>query len=268
MPIPSSKTIGGLKIGCQAYCFNNKTAMEAVVLTSKAGGHFIEFFPGQKISSELDGSMGPGMSDAAIRTVLEHCRKYDVTPVAFGVTGFSKNDDDNRKTFEFAKKMGLYAITCEPAADAWDSLEKLVKEYDIRIAIHNHPRQPNNPNYKYWDPNYILEIVGKRDSRLGACADIGHWVRSGIDPVKAIKMLKGRVYGSHLKELNKMGPDAVDAPCGRGNALAMGVLEELRRQKVQGAVSVEYETDFGQNAPEVGQCIGFARGWAQAKKYN
>ncbi|MGC4048099.1 MAG: hypothetical protein QM758_30275 [Armatimonas sp.] len=91
-------------------------------------------------------------------------------------------------------------------------------------------------------------------------------MRSGVDPVKALQMLKGRVHGSHLKELNKMGPDGGDAPCGTGNALALGVLEELRRQKVAGAVSVEYETDFGQNTAEIGQCIGFARGWAQAGK--
>ncbi|MGC4048098.1 MAG: hypothetical protein QM758_30270 [Armatimonas sp.] len=111
------------------------------MLTAKAGGHFIEFFPGQKVSADAEGGMGPGMTDAAIRMVLDQCQKYDVTPVAFGVTGFSKNDDENRKTFEFAKKLGLYAISCEPAADAFDSLEKLVKEYDIRIAIHNHPRR-------------------------------------------------------------------------------------------------------------------------------
>jgi sugar phosphate isomerase/epimerase len=267
MPTPSNKTIGGLKIGCQAWCFNNKTAMEAVMLTAKAGGRFIEFFPGQKVSADSEERMGPGVSDATIRAILAHCEKYEVTPLAFGVTGFSSNTAENRKTFEFAKKLGLYAISCEPADDAFDSLEALVKEFDIRIAIHNHPRQPNNPKYRYWDPAYVLGLVGKRDVRLGACADVGHWVRSGVDPVKAIKMLKGRVHGSHLKELNKLAPDAGDAPCGQGNGLAMGVLEELRRQKVAGAVSVEYETDYGMNAPEIGQCIGFARGWAQAKRY-
>ncbi len=268
MPTPSSdNTLGGLKVGCQAWCFNNKTAMEAVALTAKAGGRFIEFFPGQKVSSEGDERMGPGVSDATLQAILAHCKKNNVTPVAFGVTGFGSNASENRKTFEFARKLGLHAISCEPAPDAFDSLEALVKEFDIRIAIHNHPRQPNNPSYRYWDPSYALELVGKRDIRLGSCADVGHWVRSGVDPVKAMRQLKGRIHGCHLKELTKLAPDAADAPCGQGNGLALGVLEELRRQKFMGGVSVEYETDYGQNAPEIGQCIGFVRGWAQSKRY-
>jgi sugar phosphate isomerase/epimerase len=266
-PSSDTATLGGLKVGCQAWCFNNKTALEAVTLTAKAGGRFIEFFPGQKVSGDSEERMGPGVSDATVQVILSHCQKHRVTPLAFGVTNFSRNEAENYKTFVFAKKLGLYAITCEPAADAFDSLEALVKQFDIRIAIHNHPKQPGNPSYRYWDPGYVLELVGKRDSRLGACADIGHWVRSGIDPVRAIKQLKGRVFGCHLKELDRTAPDAGDAPCGQGNALAMGVLEELRRQRVAGAVSVEYETDFGNNAPEIGQCIGFVRGWAQARRY-
>ena len=111
----------------------------------------------------------------------------------------------------------------------------------------------------------MLEQVGKRDIRLGSCADIGHWVRSGVDPVKALRQLKGRVHGCHFKELSKLGPDGGDVPSGTGNALALGVLEELRRQKHEGAVSLEYETDYGNNTAAIGQCIGFVRGWAQAR---
>lgn len=265
MPSPSSDRIGGLKLGCQAWSFNNKTALESIELTSKSGGKWIEFFPGQKLADGSTESVGPGLSDAGIRRLLAECAKFGVKPVAFGVTGFGANAAENRKTFEFAKALGLYAITTEPAPEAMDSLEALVKEFDIRIAIHNHPRQANNPKYRFWDPNYILELCGKRDPRLGSCADVGHWVRSGVDPVKALRQLKGRVHGCHFKELSKMGPDGGDVPSGTGNGLALGVLEELHRQKHQGAVSLEYETDYGANTAAIGQCIGFVRGWAQAK---
>ena len=266
MPSPSSDRIGGLKLGCQAWSFNNKTALEAIELTAKSGGKWIELFPGQKLAADSTESVGPGLSTSGIRRLLAECDKLGVKPVAFGVTGFGANATENRKTFEFAKALGLYAISTEPAPEAMDSLEALVKEFDIRIAIHNHPRQAGNPNYRFWDPAYILALCGKRDIRLGSCADVGHWVRSGIDPVKALRQLKGRVHGCHFKELNKLGPDGGDVPSGTGNGFALGVLEELHRQKHQGAVSLEYETDYGNNTAAIGQCIGFVRGWAQAKK--
>ena len=258
--------IGGLKLGCQSWSFNNKTALESIALTAKAGGRFIEFFPGQKVGGAFDGGVGPGMDDAALAGLLAECARLSVTPVAFGVAGFGASPAEHRKTFEFAKKLGLYAITCEPSPESLDSLEALVKEFDIRIAIHNHPRQPRNPNYRFWDPGYVIELVGKRDPRLGSCADVGHWVRSGLDPVKCLRQLGSRVHGCHLKELSKRAPDASDVPSGTGNALALGVLDELHRLKIDGAVSIEYETDYGANAPEIGQCIGFVRAWAQLRK--
>ena len=267
MPSLSNDLLGGLKLGCQAWSFNNKTALEAIELTAKSGGSWIEFFPGQKLMEGSEERIGPDLSEGGVKRLQAHCEKFSLKPIAFGVTGFGTNTNENRKTFEFAKKLGLYAIVTEPAPETLDSLEALVKEYDIRIAIHNHPRQPGNPNYKVWDPGYVLSLVTNRDSRLGSCADIGHWVRSGVDPVKALKQLKGRVHGCHFKELSKLSPDAGDVPSGTGNALALGVLEELRRQKHQGAVSIEYETDYGSNTAAIGQCIGFVRGWAQSKRY-
>src|SRR5206468_1197442 len=103
-----------------------------------------------------------------------------------------------REIFEFAKKMGLYGITTEDVAKL-DTIEKLVKEFNICVGIHEHGRRPADPAYKVWDPNYVLSVVKDRDPRIGACADTGHWATSGIQPLEGLKILQGRIISCHLK---------------------------------------------------------------------
>src|SRR5262249_34519843 len=142
----------------------------------------------------------------------------------------SKDPAEARKLFEFAKAIGLRAITTE-SVDAIDTFEPLVKEYDIMVAFHDHPKQPNNPSYRMWDPEYILSVVKDRDRRIGSCADTGHWVRSGVKPVDALRILKGHIISSHLKDLNEFSPNGHDVPAGTGVSDVMGILKELNRQK-------------------------------------
>ena len=135
-----------------------------------------------------------------------------------------------------------------------------MKEHDIRLCIHDHPKRPDDPNYKFWDPNYVLSLVKNRDSRMGACADTGHWVRSGIKPVDALKILEGRVMSSHLKDLNEFGnTDAHDVPYGTGVSDVKGILDELRRQGFDGNISIEYEYKQDNNLPEVTQCVDYVK---------
>src|SRR6185436_19352921 len=119
-------------------------------------------------------------------------KEKGITPIAYGVVTLSRNEVDSRKVFDFAKSFGIRVINTE-AVDAIDVFEKLVKEYDIKVGFHDHPKQPGNPAYKVWDPNYIAEVCKGRDARIGSCADIGHWVRSGLKPIECVKILKGRI---------------------------------------------------------------------------
>jgi sugar phosphate isomerase/epimerase len=164
--------------------------------------------------------------------------------------------------FGFAKKMGLRTIVTETDGTNLDVVERLVKEYDIQVAIHNHPRQPNNPNYKVWDPNFVLSLVRNRDKRIGACADTGHWVRSGIKPVDALRILRGRVLALHLKDLHEFSPRGHDVPFGSGVGDIKGILDELRAQNFDGNLSIEYEHNWESSVPEIAQCVGFVRGYA------
>jgi len=262
-PIPAEYRIGGWALGCQAYTFNRFSVMEAIEKTAAAGGKVIEFFPGQRLSpDEPSARWDQNASDETIAKVKEKLAKHGLLAVNFGVVGLPNNEAESRKVFAFARKMGIRTITTEPSEDAMDLIERLVKEYDIRVAIHNHPRQPSNPNYKVWDPKYVRTLVEKRDRRIGACADTGHWVRSGVKPVEALRILRGRVLSSHLKDLHEFSPRGHDVPFGTGVSDIKGILDELRAQRFDGNLSVEYEHNVENNVVEVAQCIGFVRGYA------
>ena len=263
--IPDEYKTGGFAIGCQAYTFNHYSVFEAIEKTAETGSKCIEFFPGQKLSpDEPNVKWDHNASDDVVEKVKAKLAKHHLLAVNYGVVGIPKDEAEARKIFDFAKKIGLYGITTE-SVDAIDTIEKLVKEYDIRVGFHDHPKQPRNPNYKMWDPNYVLSVVQDRDARIGSCADTGHWVTSGVDPVEALKILKGRIISSHLKDRNVVGEAGhYDVPFGTGVSQVKGVLDELRRQGISGNISIEYEYHWESSVPEVAQCIGFVRGYGAA----
>jgi len=263
--IPAEYQTAGFFIGCQAYTFNRFTVFDAIEKTAAAGGGVIEFYPGQKLSpQDPDVVLDHNASAETLDKVKAKLAQHKLKAVNYGVVGIAPNETEARKVFEFAKNLGLRAVTTE-SVESMDTIEKLVKEYDIRVGFHNHPRQENNPNYKVWDPNYILSVVKDRDPRIGAAADTGHWVRSNLKPVDCLRILKGRIISSHLKDLNKQGNDAHDVPYGTGVANIPGILDELKSQGFAGNISIEYEHNWDSSTPEVAQCVGFVRGYGTAK---
>jgi len=260
--IPEEYKINGFALGCQAYSFNRFSAFEAIEKTAQAGGKIIEFYPGQKLSrEEPDRKLDHNMSAEDIEKLKSKLRQHQIKAVNYGVVGLPNNEAECRKVFEFARKMGLRAVTSEPAPEALDLIERLVKEYDIMMAIHNHPRRPDRPAYKVWDPNYVLSLVKDRDRRLGACADTGHWVRSEIKPVDALRILEGRVISSHLKDLHEFGPQGHDVPFGEGYSDVPAILDELRRQNFNGNISIEYEYNWENSVPDITRCVDFVRNY-------
>jgi sugar phosphate isomerase/epimerase len=264
-PIPDDCKVGDFAVGCQTWTFNRFTTMEAIDKTAQAGGKVIEFESSQKLSADQPGVIFDyNASDAVIAQVQAHLKEKGIRAVNYGVVDIPKDEAGARKIFEFAKKMNLYAI-CTESVGSIDTIEKLVKEYDIRVGFHDHPKRPNDPNYKMWDPNYILSVVKDRDPRIGSTADIGHWVRSGLVPVDCLKILQGRIISMHMKDLNAKSPDAHDVPWGTGVSDIPGVLEELKRQHFVGNISVEYEYNWDNNVTDAAQCIGFVRGYGARK---
>jgi sugar phosphate isomerase/epimerase len=263
--IPEDCKTGGFFIGCQAYTFNRYSLFEAIEKTAAVGGKVIEFYPGQKLSKEEPSiKWDHNAPPEVIQKVKDKLAQAGIRAVNYGVVSIPKDETEARKIFEFAKTMGLRAVTTE-SVDAIDTIEKLVKEYDIKVGFHDHPKRANDPNYRMWDPNYILSVVKDRDPRIGSCADTGHWVRSNLKPVECLRILKGRIISSHLKDLNQMGPGAHDLPYGEGVSDVAGILDELKAQNFDGNISIEYEYNWENSVPEVAQCIGFVRGYGTAK---
>lgn len=260
--IPDSHRINGFAIGCQAYTFNRFTAFEAIEKTAQAGGRVIEFYPGQRLSKE-NPELKVGHEGADVDTVIAKLKaklaQHDIKAVNYGVVGISKDEAAARKVFEFAKKMGMVAVTTE-SAEAINTIEKLAVEYDLQVGFHNHAGDYANPGYKVWNPLYIAGLIEGRDKRIGACADTGHWVRAGLKPVEALRILKGRIISSHLKDLNEFGKrGAHDVVFGTGVSGITEILNELKAQGFQGNISVEYEFNWDHSVPEVTQCIDFVR---------
>jgi sugar phosphate isomerase/epimerase len=257
-PIPDAYKQNGFAIGCQAYTFNRFSVFEAIEKTAETGGKVIEFFPGQKLTKEEPNvRWNHTASEEVIQRVEKKLAEHGVKAVNYGVVG-GRDEAEWRKIFEFAKRLRLYGVTTEDVPKL-DIIEPLVKEFDIRVGIHDHPRRPDNPNYKVWDPHYIVEVTKNRDARIGACADTGHWQTSGLDPLYCIKVLKGRVISAHLKDKTEFGGGQHDVPYGTGVGRIGLVLTELKKQGFEGNLSVEYEYNWDHSVPEVKQCIDFVR---------
>lgn len=261
-PIPAANRTNGLALGCQAYSFRLFTVFEAIEKTAKAGGKVIEFYPGQKLSKENPIPFSHSAPVELRAKVKEQLARHGIMLVAYGVVGLPANEAESRKVFEFAREMGIRVINSEPAPDAFDTVEKLVREFDIKVGIHNHPRREKDPKYRIWDPNYVLELVRGRDKRIGACADTGHWIRSGLKPTECLKILEGRVVSSHLKDL---GEKKHDVPFGTGTGNIAGVLAEYARQGMDGPVSIEYEHNWEKSLPEITACVEFVKAWKGAR---
>ena len=145
--------------------------------------------PTQGISAEDLGTIKQKLSGAGIAKVVN-----------WGVVKLPPDEAKCREVFEFAKKIGTEILVSEPEPAALDIIEKLCKEFRMKVAIHNHPRREKDPAYKVWDPDYVMSLLKDRDPCIGACADTGHWVRSGLDPVDS-NAEAGRTVGTFLRQL-------------------------------------------------------------------
>ena len=230
--------IDSFDIAMQCWTFHKFTFMETLPKVAELGVNYLQAYPGQVIdAANPDVKMGPGLSADDRQRVRDALKEYDIRLVSFGVTGFENTEESMRSTFDFARDMGIRVIITEPQWEDWSLLEKMVKEYNIRVAIHNHP-EPS----KYAHPETVLKKIYNLDDRIGVCADTGHWLRTNVDPVEALRMLYGRIIDVHLKDLPEKGnKDAHDVPFGQGVSNVHDVLAELSLQNYTGYLTVEHE---------------------------
>jgi sugar phosphate isomerase/epimerase len=255
-PIPENLRQDGWFIGAQAYTFKEFSAFEAIAKTKEAGGNMIEFYPGQVLKPGSSEKVGHTMSDAAMNELKAECARLGVHPVSYGVVG-ANSADEVRSIMSFAKKMGLYSI-CTESTEQIAAWEAAAIEFDVRVAFHEHGGSMSNPDYKVWNPLYILGVVESRDHRVGACADLGHWCTSNLKPVECLRILNGRIIGVHLKDKAANGQAPV-VVAGKGVVDVAACLDELKRQKFDGNISIEHENDWKNNVPQVRANIDFIK---------
>jgi sugar phosphate isomerase/epimerase len=244
----------GWRLGCQAYSFNRFTFEEAVQKNASVGLRVIEGYPGQKLTKSVGAGLGPGLNKEQRLLAKTILADYGVKIVNFGVTGAG------RDTFDFAADMGIETICTEPDFKELENISKLADEYKVNVALHNHPKPS-----RYWDYKTVLEHIGGLSPRVGACADTGHYLRSGLNPLEAIKALKGHIISFHFKDLvNEEGKGWHDVPWGTGVADIPAILAELKEQKFKGVFSIEYEYNWNDSLPEIAKSVEYFN--AQAKK--
>ena len=240
----------GWKLGSQAYSFRLFTFAEALHKIDSCGLKYVEAFPGQTIGGGLEGKMDFKMDAATRQAVKKLVKDKGLTIVAYGVVT-PKSDEDWTALFEFAKDMGVININSEPSAAQVPLVRKLAEQYKITVALHNHPKPS-----RYWHPDTVLAAIGG-SKYMASCADIGHWVRSGLDPVACLKQLEGHVRGMHFKDVKKDTPDGRyhDVIWGTGDCKVDQVIAEMKRQKFKGPISVEYEYHWENNGPEIAESV-------------
>jgi sugar phosphate isomerase/epimerase len=166
-------------------------------------------------------------------------------------------DDDIRAKFEYCKRAGIKTMVAgDPTPATLPRIEKFVKEYDIRVAIHNH-----GPEDKLWpSPLDVLKAVKKYDQRIGCCIDVGHTVRAGTDVVQAIKEVGPRLYNMHMKDLTSFTDKESQVTVGTGKMPVGKIFETLTAQHYKGFVDLEYEIHADDPMPGVIDSFAFMRG--------
>lgn len=221
----------GIKLSLQCWTLRQLTFFETVDRAAGLGVKYLEMYPGQTLKPGSTDKVSRAMSEEMMAEIKKKLADAGgLKLVAYGVDGIPTDEKGARKTFEWAKKMGIEVLVTETTPN--DVHDQLCNEYQIKMALHNHP--------KTWPPDAVLKACEGRSKWIGSCSDTGHWMRADFVPVEMFKKLGARVLHSHFKDLNEFG-NGHDVPWGTGRGNAKGMLEQLARQGYKGYLSIEYE---------------------------
>jgi len=230
----------GFKMGIQSYTLRDFKVVQALEISKKLGLTYWESFPGHIPVGAVPKHIAEqkAMLDAA-----------GIKLIAFGVVSFDGNESKAREVFDFAKGIGIESISANPNKNeaTFKLLDKLVEEYGISIAIHNH-----GPGALYDKIDDVVNAVKDHHPRIGACVDTGHYLRSKENPVEALERLKDRVFGVHLKDVK----DAkIFKILGEGDLDIVGCLKVLDKIKYKYCLALEYEENPQNPVPDLEICL-------------
>lgn len=241
----------GWRLGTTAYSFRLFTFFEAIDKAASLGLGYIQSINFLPVSKDIPRKMNHALPDDVLAKIRRKLDSAGVRLVSHYIHSIPGDEAACRKVFEFGRKMGIETFVGEPAPEALDTIEKLCEEYRINVAIHNHGKGKS----RYWHPREVLKVCKGRSKRIGACGDMGYWLRAGIRPLDAVKMLKDRLI---LLEAHDLDEDGHDVPWGTGRCDFEAVIREIRRQGIKPTMfSIEYSHKWENNMPEIAKCAQF-----------
>ena len=263
------------KLGVQMWTFHISSFEKAIQRTDSAGLKYVEVYPGQRLYENSTNYIDPAMPESDCKAMQKMLDEKGISIGAYGVL-LCETEAEWKLNFDFAKKMHIPIITAEPKTEHLDVVNKLAKEYNIKVAIHDHPR----PSL-YWHPDSVYAAIKNRPY-IGVCADLGHWVRNGLNVMDCLKKLSGRIMVLHFKDvirpedvklisgekgsadikasasnsesvsISHSNPEEyIDVRLGQGVCEISSVLKELKKQKFAGLFSMEHETNWENNVTDL-----------------
>ncbi len=245
----------GWRLGIEAYTFHRFTFFETIDKTAALGLAYVGGLSFQRVSEAIPKNLEPGLTDDELRQIRLKLDAAGLRLLTYYLQDIPGDEAGCRRVFEFGRKLGIETFMSEPAVEALDTIERFADLYGIRVALHNHDAK-GSPHY--WHPEKVLQVVRGRSARLGACADVGYWMRAGIDPVEGIRLLGDRLITLQMHDLHEFSAVGHDVPWGTGVGRAEEVFRELHRLGVRPAmIGLEYSHNFLESLPEVKRCVDF-----------
>ncbi len=243
----------GLKMGIASYTFSRLPLEATIQGIRRVGVHYV---------SIKDAHLSLKSSSEQRKAVVKKFRDAGITPLSCGVISLTDEESQIRNAFEYARDASIPTIVCKPTRESLPVLDKLVKEYDLKLAIHNH-----GPEDKVWpSPLDVWEAIQKYDARIGVCVDVGHTARCGVDPSQAIRTCATRLHDMHLKDLSSKDGRSQPVEVGRGVLDIRGILRALLEIGYTHHVGLEHEKDMNDPVPGVAESIGYIRGTLAAMR--
>ena len=244
------------KLGVAMYTFHTVSFPEALEYIDSAGIRFAEAMTFHKAGAALKDSVMSKLSPSGINKLKKLAADKNIKIESIYIGG-GNTVESWKKEFEVARQLGVKFVTAEPPVRMWDSIDSLAGVYKMKVAIHEHWKGVS----AYWHPDSVLAAI-KGHPNFGACADLGHWPKSGVNPVEGIKKLKGHIIAIHLKDIAAFNnPKLKDVTVGTGVVDFPGVFEELKKQNFKGNIYIEKDVvNKPSNLPSVLETIRYYNG--------
>jgi inosose dehydratase len=234
------------KVGVASYSFRKMSLEDTIKALKRLNLYYV---------SIKDFHLPLTSSTAERGAAMQKLKEAGITPLSCGNITMQNDETNIRQAFQYAKDCNIPTIVCSPDPGSMPILDKMVKEYDIKLAIHNHgPEDKRFPS-----PYEVMKAVQGFDKRIGLCIDVGHTARAKADPAQAILKCKERLYDLHFKDIDSTEPNGTTIEAGRGVLDLPSIVRSLKKIRFDGLVSIEFEGWEEDPLPAVAETAGYAR---------